>query len=99
MENRRNKYRECFSTSIGMEVLNDMSIECGFYENMDTPEDMALFNYFRSVLEVIGIFDAEHINKGAIINKLMELPLIPEILEIKKDESWKQGHVLPKGKK
>jgi len=79
MEKKREKYRAVFGTDMGMEVLDDIAKECGFYENLDTPEDMVLFNFFRSLLENIGIFDAEHINKGAVMRKLMELPLIPGV--------------------
>lgn len=78
MENEREKYRAFYDNSPGIEILTDQAVECGFFENLETPEDMALFNYFRSQLEKIGIFDAGHINNGALIRKLMELPLIPE---------------------
>lgn len=74
----REKYRITFSSDIGIDVLTDMAFECGFMENLKTPEDMVLFNYFRSILEKIGIYVPEHFNKGALIAKLMELPLVPE---------------------
>ena len=83
MENEREKYRAFYNTDLGIEILDDQARECGFYENLDTPEDMALFNYFRSQLDKIGIFDNEHCKNNAIMRKLMELPLIPEA---KKDE-------------
>ena len=78
MSKIRDKYRALFSTAMGIEVLNDMAQECGLYDNIDTDEDRVLFNYFRSVLQKIGIFDIKHIEDSAIIRKLMELPLIPD---------------------
>jgi len=90
-KNIRDSYRALFNTDLGVEVLNDMAKECGLYDNIDTDEDKVLFNYFRSVLQKIGIFDKAHTKNGDLVRKLMELPLVPE-----GSDDWKQGHVLPK---
>ena len=79
MEHEREKYRAVFDTDMGVEVLTDMMVECGLFENAETPGEIALLNYIRSVLEKVGILDAEHINNCAITRKLMELPLIPRV--------------------
>lgn len=78
MNRIRDKYRALFNSDLGVEVLNDMAQECGLYDNIDTDEERVLFNYFRSILQKIGIFDREHVKSNAIIRKLMELPLMPD---------------------
>ena len=78
MDNRRSKYREVFDTPTGIEVLNDIGIMCGFFEDSLTLESMALSNLFRMLLEQIGILDGKYIARADIIRKLMELPLMPE---------------------
>ena len=85
MKQIRDKYRALFNSDMGIEVLNDMAQECGLYDNIDTDEERVLFNYFRSVLQKIGIFDTKHIEDDAIIRKLMELPLIPEKDDVGKE--------------
>ena len=75
----REKYRALFSTDMGIEVLNDMAINCGYYADLKTNEQMVLSNFFRWVLERIGILDVDHIEDASIIRKLMELPLITEV--------------------
>jgi len=79
MELIQEKYRALFSTDTGIEVLNNMAINCGYYADLKTPEQMVLSNYFRWILEQIGILDVEHIENAAIMRKLMELPLITEV--------------------
>ncbi|KKK86032.1 hypothetical protein LCGC14_2767310 [marine sediment metagenome] len=74
----KEKYRALFSSDIGIDVLTDMAYNCGFCEPMETEADKVLFNYFRSVLEMIGIYSPKHFNRGDLIRKLMELPLLPE---------------------
>ena len=78
MKNKRAKYNAFYNTSLGIEILDDQARECGFYDNVDTPADMALHNYFRSQLDNIGVFDNKHYKTNAIMRKLMELPLMPE---------------------
>lgn len=78
MSKIRDKYRALFNTDLGVEVLDDMAQECGLYDNIDTDEERVLFNYFRSILQKIGIFDKIHIKSNAIMRKLMELPLMPD---------------------
>jgi len=78
MENQREKYRAVFSSDVGIEVLNDMAINCGFFADLKTSEQTVLSNFYRWILEQIGVYDYEHIENGAVLRKLMELPLIPQ---------------------
>ena len=87
MENIRQKYRAFWNTDLGVEILNDLAINCGYYADLKTPEQMVLSNFFRYLLEMIGIYDAEHIESGAIMRKLMELPLITKEKENVGEES------------
>jgi len=77
VDRKREKYRSVFTSGYGPEVLNDMALECGFYDNLDTPEDMALFNYFRLIIQNIGVWDVAHVENTALMNKLLELPFVP----------------------
>jgi hypothetical protein len=69
-------YRAVFNTDLGIIVLDDMAKELGFYSNLATDEDRVLFNYFRSVLEKLGIFDYQHVKDAAVMRKLISLPMI-----------------------
>jgi len=74
----RYKYRAVFDSDLGVEVLNHMAINCGFYSDLKTPDQTVLSNFMKWLLEMIGIYDVEHIESGAVMRKLMELQLIPE---------------------
>jgi len=74
----RSKCRKLFETDIGVDVLNHIGINCGFFPGPTNTEQMVLCNFFRWLLGEIGIWDPEHIDNGTMMRKLMELPLIPE---------------------
>jgi hypothetical protein len=78
VEHRQEKYRALFDSDLGIEVLNDIAVNCGYYADLKTTEQMMLSNFFKWLLDMIGIYDEEHIESGAVMRKLMELPLIPE---------------------
>jgi hypothetical protein len=78
VEHRQEKYRALFDSDLGIEVLNDIAVNCGYYADLKTTEQMVLSNFFKWLLEMIGIYDEEHVEKAALMRKLMELPLIPE---------------------
>jgi len=84
-EEMRSKYRAVFDTPMGAEVLNHMLFEMHFFsDEIQHPYEIALSNYAKRLLWYIGIWDTEYIDNPKLVNKIMELPLIPEA---KKDES------------
>ena len=79
IDEMRHKYRAVFDNQMGREVLNHMLFELHFFnDELQHPYEIALHNYAKRLLWYIGIWDTEYVANPNMINKLMELPLIPE---------------------
>ena len=52
-------YRECFSTDAGQRVLANMLTEGGFFKVLKTPEDFAIENFLKIVLNKTGGYPVE----------------------------------------
>ncbi len=52
-------YRVCFSTDAGKRVLADMLSEAGFFTQLVTPEQQAVENFMKCVLNNMGVCPVE----------------------------------------
>jgi hypothetical protein len=67
-------YRTCFSTNTGRRVLAHLLTNAGVFDtDIKTPEETAVENYAKGILEIMGLFGKENVDKvqqitDAIIN-------------------------------
>ena len=61
-------YRECFSTDSGQRVLANMLTEGGFFKYLETPEEQAVENFLKTILNKCGAYPAEGKSKQARID-------------------------------
>lgn len=64
-------YRSVFSSAEGRKVLGMLLIDLGFFDEADTPEQVALRNFAKRLLNRLGLFELE--NVGKFVDKLFEI--------------------------
>jgi hypothetical protein len=73
-------YRNCFGTGSGKIVLKNLLIEAGLFEQLETPEQMAVENFAKTILHKMGEYGDIKRNE-TIIDRLFNLP-------VRKEDSW-----------
>lgn len=69
-------YRNIFSTPHGKEVLVHMLFDLGMFEEVSTPEDMALRNYASRLLKILSGGEVSKDSIQAFSMKLMKQQLM-----------------------
>ena len=68
-------YRNCFSTDVGRRVLGHMLLEAGFFDtDLKTPEEIAVENYVKNILKVMGVYD-DPAKIGQIVNGFINVQI------------------------
>lgn len=66
-------YRNCFGTGSGKIVLKNILIEAKLFEQINTPEEMAVENFVKTILHKMGEYGDVRRNE-TIIDKLFNIP-------------------------
>lgn len=64
-------YRSVFGSAEGRKALGMLLIDLGFFDEADTPEQTALRNFAKRLLNKLGLFEIENIDK--FVNKIFEI--------------------------
>lgn len=65
-------FRECFSTEAGKRVLASMLIEAKFFDYIETPEEIAVENFMKTVMTKCGTYNIDNIDY--YVTSIMNLP-------------------------
>ena len=73
LEHEQQIYRRCFSTAEGRLVLGNLLANAGVFDtNIKTPEEFAVENFAKEILEKMGLFGRENVTKvSQIIDALL----------------------------
>ena len=73
LEHEQQIYRRCFSTAEGRLVLGNLLANAGVFDtNIKTPEELAVENFAKGILENMGLYGRDNINKvSQIIDALL----------------------------
>ncbi len=66
-------YRNCFGTGSGKIVLKNILMEAKLFEQINTPEEMAVENFVKTILHKMGEYGDVRRNE-TIIDRLFNLP-------------------------
>ncbi len=66
-------YRNCFGTGSGKIVLKNILMEATLFEQINTPEEMAVENFVKTILHKMGEYGDVRRNE-TIIDRLFNLP-------------------------
>ena len=66
-------YRQCFSTDAGKVVLGNMLVEAKFFDYTTTPEEQAVENFMKTVLDKCGSYNVDNINE--YVTNLMNMKM------------------------
>ena len=66
-------YRNCFGTGSGKIVLKNILLEAKLFEEINTPEEMAVENFVKTILHKMGEYGDVRRNE-TIIDRLFNLP-------------------------
>jgi hypothetical protein len=58
-EYTQQRFRECFSTPVGQEVLGYILIDLGYFDDDVMPEDFSKANYAKTILKRMGIGEVD----------------------------------------
>ena len=66
-------YRNCFGTGSGKIVLKNILMEAKLFEQINTPEEMAVENFAKTILHKMGEYGDVRRNE-TIIDRLFDIP-------------------------
>lgn len=66
-------YRNCFGTGSGKIVLKNILMEAKIFEQISTPEEMAVENFAKTILHKMGEYGDVRRNE-TIIDRLFNIP-------------------------
>jgi len=66
-------FRSVFGSAEGRKTLGLLLIDLGFFDEAETPEQVALRNFAKRLLNKLGIFELYNVNK--FVDKLFEIPI------------------------
>lgn len=73
MDDTTRIYRACFSTAEGRRVFGHILIDLGWFDEAETPEQVALRNYAKRLLDNLGLNQLDNVEY--FVNKIIEMPI------------------------